>query len=160
MLPSAFVFLTALPLTPNGKVDRRALPEPVAPGLGSDRPSSESGTAFERLLMQIWIDVLGVEQIGLQDNFFDLGGHSLLAFRVMNRIEELFDADLSLATLFGAPTFADFANAILENLADKERIEATARMLLELEADPRGENEAHSDDRAGLNPAERGSWRE
>ncbi len=154
MLPSAFIFLTALPLTPNGKVDRRALPQPVALGLGSDRPASESGTALERLLMQIWIDVLGVEQIGMQDNFFDLGGHSLLAFRVMNRIEEIFDSDLSLAILFGAPTFADFANAILENLADKERIETVARILLELDAVPDSENEALSDDRADRNLAE------
>lgn len=160
MLPSAFVFMTALPLTSNGKVDRRALPEPGTVGPASDRPVSEVATAFERVLMQIWIDVLGVEQIGLQDNFFDLGGHSLLVFRIMNRIEELFDLDLSLTILFGAPTFSDFAQTVLENLADKERIEEIARLLLKLEAVQGGENEAVSDDREDLNPGDRGSREE
>lgn len=160
MLPSAFVFMTALPLTSNGKVDRRALPEPGTVGPASDRPVSEVATAFERVLMQIWIDVLGVEQIGLQDNFFDLGGHSLLVFRIMNRIEELFDLDLSLTILFGAPTFSDFAQTVLENLADKERIEEIARLLLKVEAVQGGENEAVSDDREDLNPGDRGSREE
>jgi amino acid adenylation domain-containing protein len=157
MLPSAFVFMTALPLTSNGKVDRRALPEPGAVSPASDRRTPEIGSAFERVLMQIWIDTLGIEQIGLQDNFFDLGGHSLLAFRLMNRIEELFDLDLSLTILFGAPTFADFAKAVLENIVDKERVEEIARLLLELETIQDSENEAISDDQERLNPGDHGS---
>jgi amino acid adenylation domain-containing protein len=160
MLPTAFVFMAALPLTSNGKVDRRALPEPGAVGQAADRPLPEPGSAFEQVLLRIWMDVLGVTQIGFQDNFFDLGGHSLLAFRLMNRIEELFDSDLSLTILFSAPTFVDFAGTVLENMADKERAEEVARLLLELEAvqdaenEANSENEAFSDDRVDLNPAE------
>jgi len=152
MLPAAFVFMSALPLTSNGKVDRRALPEPGAVNPASDRIMPEADTAFERLLMRIWMDVLGVERIGLQDNFFDLGGHSLLAFRLMNRIEQLFDSDLSLTILFSAPTFADFAQAVLEIFADKERIEEIARALLVLEAVPDQKNEAILDDQKSLDP--------
>jgi amino acid adenylation domain-containing protein len=153
MLPSAFVFIAAFPLTSNGKIDRRALPEPGASRPVLDRIEPQSGTAFERLLMQIWKDVLGVEQIGLQDNFFDLGGHSLLAFRVMNRIEELFGADLRLAILFGAPAFADFANAVVENFADKARVEEIARLMLDLEAAPPAKSRPTPPDRQALDPA-------
>jgi amino acid adenylation domain-containing protein len=158
MMPANFVFLDALPILPSGKLDRRALPEPGAIGLASDRPTSELGTAFEHLLMQIWIEVLGVNQIGLQDNFFELGGHSLLAFRLMNKIEELFDSDLRLTILFETPTFGDFSKAVLENFADKERVEEIARLLLELETVRHAENQAVSDDRGALNLEHRNSW--
>ncbi len=153
MVPSVFVIMTAFPLTSNGKIDRQALPAPAAPGLVSDLPEPQTGTAFERLLMQIWKEVLGVNQIGLQDNFFDLGGHSLLVFRVMNRIAELFDSDLSLAILFAAPTFADFVDTVLENLAGKENIEQISRLVLELAAAQDVEDQQVSEDRKGIDPA-------
>ena len=90
MIPSAFVVLDALPLTPNGKVDRRALPDP-----GRTRSTSTSEetyeaprTPMESLIAEIWQDVLHVDQVGVQDNFFDLGGHSLLSLQVVLRLEK------------------------------------------------------------------------
>ena len=87
MVPAAFVTLDRLPLTPSGKVDRRALPDPdglhVAESAGYVAPR----TAMEELIAKIWQELLGVERVGVHDNFFDLGGHSLLSMRVIARIE-------------------------------------------------------------------------
>jgi amino acid adenylation domain-containing protein len=88
MIPSAFVYLDSLPLTPNGKVDRRALPQP-----SNVRPEGEEEfvaprTPMERAIAEIWQDLLGVEKVGVDDNFFDLGGHSLLSIQVVARLEK------------------------------------------------------------------------
>jgi len=88
MVPSTFVFLDAVPLTPSGKVDRQALP---APDL--DRPKLEDRfvaprTSLERLIAEIWQDLLGMDRVGRYDNFFDLGGHSLLSMQVVARLEK------------------------------------------------------------------------
>ena len=95
MIPSNFVILEDLPLTPNGKVDRRALP---APDLQSDRTENYVAprTPTEEMLAKIWAQVLKVEQVGIDDNFFDLGGHSLLATQVISRVQEEFSISLPL----------------------------------------------------------------
>jgi amino acid adenylation domain-containing protein len=89
MIPSIFVPLDALPLTPNGKVDRRALPDPE----GLAAPASEDyvapRTPMEEEIAGVWRELLGVERVGVYDNFFDLGGHSLLSMKVIFRIEKL-----------------------------------------------------------------------
>jgi aspartate racemase len=112
MIPSAFVYLDRFPITPNGKVDRRALPAP-------DRNRSQPAEGFvaprdelELQLTQIWGKVLGVEHIGMEDNFFDLGGHSLLAVRLFDRIQKKIGKHLTLATLFQAPTIAQLARIL------------------------------------------------
>src|SRR5206468_10125092 len=76
MVPSFFVDLKALPLTPNGKVDRKALPKPEAKARQGTTGDDEARTDAELLLAEIWRDVLGLEKVGIHDNFFDLGGHS------------------------------------------------------------------------------------
>ncbi|HEY0737558.1 MAG TPA: amino acid adenylation domain-containing protein, partial [Herpetosiphonaceae bacterium] len=108
MVPDAFVLLDAFPLTPSGKVDRRALP---APACGAERDAALVGprTPTEELLANIWGAVLGVEQIGMQDNFFALGGHSLLATQVVSRLREILKVEVPLRLLFEAPTIASFA---------------------------------------------------
>ncbi|HYU31797.1 MAG TPA: thioesterase domain-containing protein, partial [Thermoanaerobaculia bacterium] len=101
MVPAVFVRLDALPLLPNGKVDRKALPAPdrgPAPGFVPPR------TAEESVVAEIWAELLGLEQVGAQDSFFERGGHSLLAVLLMARIERRFGKSLPLATLFAAPT--------------------------------------------------------
>ena len=102
-IPSRFVTLAAFPLTPNGKVDRAALPEPDAgrPELGTDYrpPRSE----LERTIAAVWREVLGVETVGVHDNFFDLGGHSLLLAQAHSRLVAL-GHDLALLDLFRHPT--------------------------------------------------------
>jgi aspartate racemase len=111
MVPSAFLFLDALPLTPNGKVDRRALPAPEG------RPELEEGyvaprTPTEEVLSRIWAQVLGLDRVGVHDNFFDLGGHSLLAVRLFSQIEKSFDRHLPLAAIFQGPTVAQLASLL------------------------------------------------
>src|SRR5712692_9160193 len=112
MVPSAFVVLDGLPLTPSGKLNRRALPAPEI----SDRKAELTGTAprtpTEKLLTEIWSDLLGVAHIGMQENFFDLGGHPLLAVRLFAQVERRFGRRWPLATLFQAPTIAQFAAMI------------------------------------------------
>lgn len=110
MVPSAFVLLETLPLTPNGKVDRRALPVP-----DSSRPDLERAFVLPRntvelQLTKVWEEVLGIQPIGVRDNFFTLGGHSLLAVRLLAQIEKVFGEHLPLTTLFQAPTVEQLAS--------------------------------------------------
>jgi amino acid adenylation domain-containing protein len=106
MIPSAFVALAELPVTPNGKLDRQALPAPQwSAGTGLVAPR----TPVEKRLAAIWSDVLGVPQVGLEDNFFDLGGHSLLATQMVSRVRESFGVELALRTLFERPRLDELA---------------------------------------------------
>ncbi|MEH2435909.1 MAG: amino acid adenylation domain-containing protein [Nostoc sp.] len=111
MVPNAFVMLESMPLTPNGKVDRHALP---APDLHSDRTEKYVAprTPIEEILVQIWSQVLKVEQVGIHDNFFELGGHSLLATQVLSRIRDRFKVQLPLHELFNTLTIAELAPSI------------------------------------------------
>ncbi len=112
MLPSAFVYLRALPLTANGKIDRQALAA-LATGLADhDAEYIAPRTPVEEIVSGIWSQILGVSQVGIQQNFFELGGHSLLATQVLSRIRAAFQVELPIHTLFNAPTVAGFAQAI------------------------------------------------
>ncbi|MEV0691703.1 non-ribosomal peptide synthase/polyketide synthase [Streptomyces sp. NPDC050388] len=106
MVPSAVVVLDALPLTPQHKVDLRALP---APGGARTEEHVEPRTGDERALAAIWADVLGVDAVGVTDDFFDLGGDSILAARTLARIREVLGARLSLRDVFTARTVAALA---------------------------------------------------
>lgn len=118
-VPSAFVFLETLPRTPNGKVNRRALPEPesVSPDSGFVEPS----TLAEKLLAQIWRDVLKLEHVGVHDHFFRIGGHSLLATRVVARLRNTLQLEVPLQVVFEAPTIARLAPK-LEQLLEQQAI--------------------------------------
>jgi amino acid adenylation domain-containing protein len=132
MVPSAFVLLPALPLTPNGKVDHRALPapEPSRPDLGEEFEAPR--TPVEEVLAGIWSEILGVERIGANDNFFDLGGHSLLATQMVSRLRTAFGIELPLRSLFEAPTVAGLAEWLLRDPKTRAKIERTAELLLRL----------------------------
>jgi amino acid adenylation domain-containing protein len=112
MLPSAFVFLDRLPLTPNGKVDRQALPAPERsrPELGQVYVAPRNRT--EERLALLCADVLGIDRIGIYDDFFECGGDSLLATQVCARIRESFKVELSLVEFFVEPTIAALAPLI------------------------------------------------
>jgi len=112
MLPSSFMALEALPLTPTGKVDRRALPEPEAPAGSPSEEYVAPRDPVETAIAEIWSQVLGVERVGVHDNFFDLGGHSLLATRVFARLQKAFSVAPPLRMLFEKPTVAELARAI------------------------------------------------
>ncbi|MCX4715097.1 amino acid adenylation domain-containing protein [Streptomyces virginiae] len=117
MLPNVFVALDRLPLTLNGKVDRRALPAPEAlrPDLGG--AFEAAGTPVEKALAEIWADVLSVDRVGLDDDFFDLGGHSMLATQVVARSKEQFGVAMTLRIFFDLPTVRELAAALEELLA-------------------------------------------
>ncbi|HSS48455.1 MAG TPA: amino acid adenylation domain-containing protein, partial [Thermoanaerobaculia bacterium] len=119
MVPAAWVALAALPRTPNGKVDRRALPAPAPGGARPDRRTLPR-TPEEELLAVLWADLLRVERVGVDDNFFDLGGHSLLATRVVSRVRETFGVEIPLRQFFNGPTVAALAQAIVVARRDED----------------------------------------
>jgi acyl carrier protein len=110
MVPSNFVVLDSLPLTANGKVDRNALPDPSTlekeSGAAPELPRNE----LERVIAQAWKDALGVDGVGLNENFFDLGAHSLLVAEVHMQLQQQLGRELSLVDLFQFPTVTALAN--------------------------------------------------
>jgi amino acid adenylation domain-containing protein len=112
MIPATFMFLDALPLTPNGKVDRRALPDSDIARPELDEIFVAPRNPTEKVLADIWAEILQVERVGMNDNFFELGGHSLLAVRLIAQIQQQFEKKLPVAVLFQAPTIAQLARFI------------------------------------------------
>jgi amino acid adenylation domain-containing protein/non-ribosomal peptide synthase protein (TIGR01720 family)/FkbM family methyltransferase len=118
MVPAAFVKLAALPLTANGKVDRKALPAPDQPG--GEEAAAAPRTPVEEILAGIWIEILGLERVGADSDFFDLGGHSLLATQVMSRLRETFGVEMPLRELFENPVLANLAMRVEAAREDRE----------------------------------------
>ncbi|WP_215544466.1 non-ribosomal peptide synthetase [Amycolatopsis sp. CA-230715] len=116
MVPGAYVILEELPVTRNGKVDKRALPLPDEQDVTKEVYSAPR-TATERTLCRLVEGVLGLSQVGLQDNFFDLGGHSLLATRVTIRVRKELGVDLPLQLILAGTSVADMATALDDALA-------------------------------------------
>jgi amino acid adenylation domain-containing protein len=110
MVPAVFVVLDAFPLTPNGKLDRRAL---TLPETSQEAGSGEPRTPLERDLVEICAEVLGLEKVGIHDNFFQLGGHSLLATQLMVLVSDRLGMEIPLRLVFDARDFADLANRIV-----------------------------------------------
>ncbi|PIE25756.1 MAG: non-ribosomal peptide synthetase [Micrococcales bacterium] len=112
MVPAAFVTRDALPLTPTGKIDRRALPEPGAARPRGAAELVQPRTGVESALATVWQEVLAVEPIGVEDDFFELGGDSILSMQVVARVRDAFGVDVALRELFDAPTVAGLATAV------------------------------------------------
>lgn len=117
MMPSTFIKLDAMPLTPNGKVNRHALPTPERMRPITDQPFVAPRTPAEETLAGLWTDVLGVERVGIHDNFFTLGGNSLLGTLLVTRLRETLRVEMPLRRLFERPTVSELA----ESLASLEK---------------------------------------
>ncbi|MEW6157224.1 MAG: amino acid adenylation domain-containing protein [Verrucomicrobiota bacterium] len=133
MLPGQWVQLERLPLSPNGKIDRQALalrPAVRAPQSGRTLPRDQT----EERLAAIWRDVLGLEQVAMEENFFDLGGHSLLATQVISRVNKAFGLELPLRVLFEAGTIEGLAARISGNAA-RPQANAIRKRLDRLQAE-------------------------
>ncbi|HEY3304679.1 MAG TPA: non-ribosomal peptide synthetase [Candidatus Binatia bacterium] len=132
MMPSAFVFLGTLPLT-NGKLDRKALPKADERRPELSQPYVAPRNEVERMLAEIWAEILSLDRVGVNDNFFDLGGHSLAATRVVSQVIEQFRLELPLQSLFQSPTIAEMAAVIDERQKNRLTEEELERILTELE---------------------------
>src|ERR1044072_9134429 len=108
MVPSVFMKLAQLPLTGSGKVDRRALPKRQAGGTEYVGPRNE----IEEVLCGIWSELLGIERVGVHDNFFHIGGHSLLATQVVSRVRNSLGVEVPLRAIFANPTVAGMSEPI------------------------------------------------
>jgi amino acid adenylation domain-containing protein len=142
MVPSAIVLLGEWPLTRNGKIDRAALLAALPAMEGRDR----AGTSFvaprnarEEALAKIWADLLGIDRVGVNDNFFSLGGHSLLATQVISRIRQRFLVELPLPAIFESPTIAGLADALARFEDQGGQTAAAARIRDQIDSLPAGE---------------------
>ena len=118
MIPSAFLPIQEIPQTPNGKVDRKRLPVPE--GFARERSSATVSprSGIERQLAKLWSDVLGIDRVGIRDNFFDLGGHSLLLIRVHAGIRKELDVHIPVVDLFRYPTIESMAACLERRLSE------------------------------------------
>ena len=112
MVPAAFIKMASFPLTQNGKLDRRSLPVPdgVRPDLKEVYVAPR--TRVEEQLAGIWKEVLGIDKVGIHDNFFDLGGHSLLGTQLISRMRKIFNVDVPLRSIFDYPTLDRLAGVV------------------------------------------------
>jgi amino acid adenylation domain-containing protein len=133
MLPAVIVTLDAMPRTPSGKIDRLSLPDPASVSESTATPYLAPRTPVEQAIAVIWQQTLGVQRIGVQDDFFDLGGHSLLATQVVAQVRSELAVDLPLHSLFTCPTIELLAAEIVGMMGDSESDEDTASLLAELE---------------------------
>jgi len=139
MVPAAFISLQALPLTPNGKIDRDALPAPDATNTLADEGYAAPGTVLEEKLSGIVANLLGLERVGVNDNFFLIGGHSLFGTQLIARIQATFGVELPLRSIFDLPTPALLAREIESQIMAKVNAmdEAQVESVLQ-DADSRG----------------------
>jgi amino acid adenylation domain-containing protein len=132
MVPSAFVLMDKLPRTISGKVDRKALPAPGQLRAEVETLFTPPRTPIEATLVEIWSEVLGIDRVGIDNNFFEMGGHSLLVFQVISRVREAFGVDLPLRTVFEAPTVEKQALMIIEAQLDQENDAEMAQLIQEI----------------------------
>jgi len=130
MIPTDWVKLDNIPLTPNGKICRHGLPSAVQSNLIDERILTHPSTPLEQALVEIWCDVLDLDEVGIYENFFKIGGHSILASRLISSLRETFKIELPLRTLFEAPTIAALAAAMVNEREQGIKVQRIAELLL------------------------------
>ncbi len=128
-VPSAFVILDQLPRSPNGKIDRKALPAPEETAYRRPGSFVPARTPMEKRLARIWRELLSLDQVGREDDFFDLGGHSLLATQLINRVREELGIDLPLRTLFRTSTIAGLASELEKATPQRQELGKIAQLM-------------------------------
>ncbi|HEX2207839.1 MAG TPA: amino acid adenylation domain-containing protein, partial [Longimicrobium sp.] len=134
MVPAVFVPMEALPMTSHGKVDRRALPTPATEPRAAARPRS----GVERRIARVWEEVLGMEGVGLDDNFFEIGGHSMLVARMQERLSAELGREMTVVELFQFPTIAALAAHLDACARTAPPVGAAPRETVPAEAAERG----------------------
>jgi amino acid adenylation domain-containing protein len=135
MTPSAIVSLATLPVSANGKLDRAALPAPEAGRRALESDYRPAETPIEELLASIWSEVLRVERVGVDDDFFDLGGHSLLAVKMTARVHAELGIDLPLSEAFARPTIRELAASLARTFTNEAADDELDALLLEVQAE-------------------------
>jgi len=135
MIPAHIVATEHFPLTPNGKIDRQALTKQAAEqNFTLDTPDFIAPrNAEETQLAEIWVTVLGLERIGIYDNFFHMGGHSLTAMQVVSRAQDIFTVDIEIRNLFENPCIAEFASYIQQQMLSQTDGSLLEELLAEVE---------------------------
>ncbi|MET7990802.1 condensation domain-containing protein [Amycolatopsis sp. NPDC005232] len=134
-VPAELVVLREWPLGADGTVDLTRLPPPDRSAREAAKVSREPGTETERVIAEIWADALGLDRIGVSEDFFALGGHSLMGAEVVERVRTVYDVELPLGTLFESPTVASVAEYIDERLAGSGKSSAAAVPILRVDRD-------------------------
>jgi acyl carrier protein len=119
MIPSAFMFIERLPLNANGKLDRQSLPGADASHFATDACYVAPVTEMERAVAELWRELLGLELVGVHDNFFDLGGHSLLMVQMQSRLQEILRREIAIIELFQYPTVSTLARHLSRGPMEK-----------------------------------------
>ncbi|HVG20626.1 MAG TPA: phosphopantetheine-binding protein, partial [Blastocatellia bacterium] len=129
MVPGVIMEVEKIPLNANGKIDRKALPSPDKVQPKNQAEYVAPRNIIEEAVAGIWKEILGVQQVSVQDNFFDVGGHSILAMRLLSRLRETFRVQLPVRYFFGAATVAELSQALVANETKPGRTEKIARLL-------------------------------
>jgi amino acid adenylation domain-containing protein len=138
MVPASIMVLAQLPLSPNGKLDRRQLPTPEPPRRVQQYVAPR--TELEEELVKIWQEVLSLNRVGVEDNFFDLGGHSLVATQMVSRVRARCKVELSLQSIFQHPTIASLAIHVMQSQFERLKPDEAMRLLEEIDTTKVSEN--------------------
>ncbi|MBI3653800.1 MAG: amino acid adenylation domain-containing protein [Acidobacteria bacterium] len=133
MVPAEFIIMEKLPLTTNGKIDRAALTMSNQPNASQTDDLIPAQTPAEELVAKIWMEVLDLNKVGINSNFFSLGGHSLLASRIILRLREIFRVELPVRSMFETPTVSGLINIMSEIWGGRDIVEEIAWTFMQVE---------------------------
>jgi len=132
LIPPALIPLDVMPLTPNGKIDRKGLPAVEQINGQRERIPEPPRNRVEEALAWMWAEILGVEEVGIHDNFFEMGGHSILASQLVSRMRETFQIELSMRTFFDAPAIAKLAEIIVRDEEQARRVMRISELMVQV----------------------------